>query len=104
MLTMHKVLCVTSIAVSLFVGGCATDGASTPRPAVEIHTVTRTVEVPRPCAVKKPDRPGPLLMPLPTDAVALAAVLALKLREYAGPGKYADQADAAIAICTAPAK
>lgn len=98
--TMHKALCVTAITATLFISGCATDGA--PPPAIDVHTVTRTVEVQRPCGVAIPARPAPLAMPLPTDAVALAAVLGLKLREWSGPGQFGDQAEAAIRTCTKP--
>lgn len=86
-------------ALFLVLAGC---GATTPPPAVEIRTVEVLKEVQRPCPAKKPARPGPLLRPLPTDAIQLAAVLALKLREYAEPGGYADRADAAIEVCVAP--
>jgi hypothetical protein len=100
MLTKHKALCVTSVAVSLFIGGCAGDNC--PPAAISDHTVVRTVETMRPCAVAIPARPAPLALPLPTDAVALAATLALKLREWAGPGQYGDTADAALKTCTKP--
>jgi hypothetical protein len=61
---------------------CGTDQS---RPAVEIRTVTKTVEVQKPCAVTPPVRPAPLDKPLPTDLGRLVAVLGAKLVEYAGP-------------------
>jgi hypothetical protein len=84
----------------ILLAGCAS--SSTTPPAVEIPTVEVVKEVQRPCPVTKPDRPAPLARPLPTDPVQLAALLTLKLLEYAAPGGYADRADAAIATCTAP--
>jgi len=87
------------IATLVLLSGCATDSA--PPPAVEVHTVTRTVEVQRPCQATIPQRPAPLAK-LPTDGVALAAELALKLAEYSGPGGFADRAMAALKTCTKP--
>jgi hypothetical protein len=90
------------LAVSLatiLLSGC---GSQLPPPAVEIRTVTKTVEVQRPCPVTRPARPAPLARPLPTDAVALAALLGSKLLEYSGAGGFADRADAAIRQCTTP--
>lgn len=75
-------------------------GAATPPPAVEIRTVETVKEVQRPCPVTKPVRPTPLARPLPADLTQLAATLGAKLEEYAGPGKYADRADAALTTCT----
>lgn len=89
-----------SIATLFALTACATTGA--PPPAVQIRTVTRTVEVSKPCPVTKPVRPAPLARPLPTDAVALAAMLGSKLLEWSGPGGYGDRADAAIGQCTKP--
>lgn len=71
------------------------------RPAVEIRTVERVVEVAKPCPVTKPDRPAKLSRPLPSDSVALAALLGAKLLEYDGPGGFADRALAALNTCTA---
>lgn len=88
------------IATLALLSGCATTSA--PPPAVEVHEVTRTVEVMRPCQVTIPTRPAALPKPLPTDGVALAAELALKLAEYSGPGGYADRADSALRTCTKP--
>lgn len=88
------------LATALLLSACATD--SGPPPAVQIRTVERVVEVQRPCPVKVPVRPGPLAKPLPTDAIALAAVLALKLNEYIGPGKWADGVESALDKCTKP--
>ena len=88
------------VALIAALSACKTTG--TPPPAIEIRTVERVVEVQRPCTVTKPARPAPLARPLPTDAVALAAVLAEKLAEWSGPGRYGDRADAAINRCTAP--
>lgn len=68
-------------------------------PAVEIRTVTKTVEIQRPCAVTVPKRPAPLGS-LPTDLAKLAATLGAKLSEWSGPGGYGDQADRAIRTCT----
>lgn len=81
---------------SVLIGGCGTDQA---HPAVEVRTQTVVKEVQRPCPVTIPQRPAPLTKPLPTDAAKLAATLGAKLVEYAGPGRYADKADAALKIC-----
>jgi hypothetical protein len=75
---------------------------ATPPPAVETRIVTKTVEVQKPCPVTVPVRPAPLAKPLPTDLGKLVAALGAKLVEYAGPGRYADKADAALKTCTAP--
>jgi len=71
-------------------------------PAVDVRTVDRVVEVQRPCAVTAPKRPAPLAKPLPTDGIALAADLGLKLGEYSGPGAWADRMEAALRNCTKP--
>ncbi len=89
-----------ALATLALLSGCATDSA--PPPAVEVHEVTRTVEVQRPCQVTIPQRPAPIAKPMPTDGVALAAELALKLAEYSGPGGFADRATAALKTCTKP--
>lgn len=82
------------LAISpLFLYGC-----STPEPGVEVRTVTKIVEVQRPCPGVAPDRPAPL-GPLPTDAVKLAAVLGAKLAEYSGSGGFADRAEAIMRRC-----
>jgi len=59
------------------------------------------VEVPvqRPCAATLPPRPVPFAS-LPADAVAALAVTMAKLTEYAGRGKWADKAEAAMGVCT----
>lgn len=80
--------------------GCAS--SSTIRPAVEIRTVERVVEVQLPCSATVPARPAPLAKPLPTDAIALSALLGAKLLEYSGPGGFADRALASLSICTKP--
>lgn len=85
------------LILAALLAGCTHPDAAPP--AIEVRTQTVTVEVQKPCPVTMPDRPGKLAQPLPIDAVQLAAVLALKLAEYAGPGGYADRADAAIETC-----
>lgn len=90
----------TILIAALALAGCATDNC--PPPGIQLQTVTKTVEVQRPCAVTQPKRPAPLATPLPTDAVQLAAMLGAKLYEYAGPGGYADRAHDAIETCTKP--
>lgn len=92
-------LAVLVAALTLSACGAADTGA---RPAVEVKTVTVYRDAQRPCAAKKPERPGKLVRPLPTDTTALAALLGAKLTEYDGSGKYADRADAAIDLCTKP--
>lgn len=89
-----------AIVAALALPACAT--TSGPPPAVEIRTQVKTVEVQRPCSVTKPVRPAPMTKPIPTDAIALAAALALKLTEWSGPGGYGDRAIAAIDSCTKP--
>ncbi|HEY1606028.1 MAG TPA: hypothetical protein VGF77_10585 [Allosphingosinicella sp.] len=73
-----------------------------PRPVGE-HVVYQNVEkeVPRPCPVAVPRRPAKLQRPLPADPAALADLLIAKLLEWDGPGKYGDQAEAALKLCTA---
>lgn len=88
------------VAPAILLSACATTNA--PPPAVQIRTVTKTVEVQRPCSVTKPVRPAPLTKPIPTDAIALAAALALKLAEWSGPGGYGDRAASAIDTCAKP--
>lgn len=73
-------------------------GCKTAEPGVEVRTVTKIVEVQRPCPGVAPDRPAPL-GPLPTDAVKLAAVLGAKLAEWSGPGAFADRAEAIFSRC-----
>lgn len=89
-----------SLALALLLTGCA--HTATSGPAVETKIVTVTKEVQKPCPVTPPVRPAPLARPLPTDAVALAALLGEKLGEYAFPGGYADKADSAIKRCITP--
>lgn len=95
--TIRDFLIVAPIAL---LSACAT--TNVPPPAVQIRTQVVTKEVQRPCSVTKPVRPAPLTKPIPTDAIALAAALALKLAEWSGPGGYGDRADAAITTCTKP--
>lgn len=73
-----------------------------PEPGIQVRTVEVIKEVQRPCPVTKPVKPAPIAKPYPSDAVQLAALLALKLAEYAGPGGYAERADAAIERCVKP--
>lgn len=75
---------------------------TTPPPAVEVRTVTKTVEVQRPCAVTIPSRPSRLAKPLPNDAVKLAATLGAALAAYTAPGAWADRMEAALRECTKP--
>lgn len=73
-------------------------GCATTEPRVVIK------EVSRPCPVTVPTRPKPLDRPLPDDAVSLAALLAAKLLEYAGPGGFADRAESSLRTCTEAAE
>lgn len=84
------------LAPIALLAACATTNAA--RPAVEIRTVVKTVEITKPCPVTKPVRPSKLGT-LPTDANKALALVGAKLAEYAAPGKYADRADAAIDTC-----
>lgn len=86
------------IAAGFCLTGCATDQSGPP--AVRIETVTRTVEIQRPCAVTKPVRPAPLARPLPDDMGRLLALVSGKLAEWSGPGGYGERAEAAIDTCT----
>lgn len=88
-------------ALSVIISGCAARQAAAPPPAVRVETVEVVKEVQRPCAGTIPARPAPLGV-LPEDARALASMLGAKLVEYAGPGKYADRADALMARCAKP--
>lgn len=77
----------------------ASCGADQTHPAIETRIVTQTVEVQVPCPATIPPRPAKLAQPLPTDAVKLAATLAVALAAYSAPGGWADRAEAAMAIC-----
>jgi len=70
--------------------------------AVQTRVVTTTVEIQRPCPVTVPARPSPLAIPLPTDALQLAALIGAKLAQWSGPGGYGERADAALRKCVAP--
>jgi len=94
----------TIVLLALALAGCNEHPQS-----IGEHVVyqDRLVEVPRPCPVKNPVRPGDakthgLARPLPTDPAALVDILLAKLKEWDGPGKYADQVSAAITTCTKP--
>lgn len=93
-----RTLSILEIVALVALSGCA----GSPPPAVEVRTVTVTKEIQRPCAVTIPARPAKLSRPLPSDPVALAAALTLKLMEYAAPGGFADKATAALTTCTKP--
>lgn len=94
------------LALAVLLAGCA---ARTPEPVSvpdQIPEEARpspepvvTLEVPRPCTARVPERPNPLPADLPTHPVALAALLGAKLAEYSAPGKYADQAEAYFRAC-----
>lgn len=71
-----------------------------PQPGIQVKEMVRTVEVQRPCVATVPVRPAKLGA-LPTDAVALVAVLGAKLAEWSGAGGYGERADEAIKRCTA---
>lgn len=88
------------IAALLPLTACGT--GTTPPPAVEVRTQTVVKETQRPCPVTIPARPAPLPAIMPTDLAKFAATVLAKLVEYAGPGRYADKADAALKTCTAP--
>lgn len=85
---------IAVLVAALALAGCATTGQPT-----RVETVEVIKEVQVPCPAQRPARPAPL-GPLPTDLETLAAILAAKVREYAGPGGYADQSDAIMARCT----
>jgi hypothetical protein len=84
----------------LALAACGGDPPQSPGMKVEYQTVVK--EVQRPCPAKKPARPAPLARPLPTDAGALASLLAAKLLEWAGKGGYGERAEAALEVCTRP--
>lgn len=71
-----------------------------PEPATKVVYQDVVKEVPRPCPVTVPKRPGPLARPLPESSARLIDLLTAKLYEWAGEGKYGDQADAALRTCT----
>ncbi|SNT19196.1 hypothetical protein [Sphingopyxis indica] len=86
---------VFSIAAALALAGCAHEQAG-----VRVQTVEVVKEVQVPCPVEVPARPAPIGA-LPSDARDALRIVGAKLLEYAGPGAYADRADAALRICTA---
>lgn len=95
---MNRIAAAAAIILCLPAAMCG----ERPEPGIQIRTVEVVKEVQRPCPVTKPSRPAPLAKPYPSDAVQLAAALTAKLLEYAGPGGYAERADAAIDRCVKP--
>ena len=91
---MNRAAIATLIALSL--AACAHNPAP-----VEVRIQERTVEVMQPCPAEAPPRPAPI-GDVPTDALAALRIVTAKLLEYVAPGGYADRAEAALAICTAP--
>lgn len=87
-----------ALILCLALAGCAT----TP-PGIEVRTVTRTVEVAKPCPVVKPSRPVEIKKEaLPTQAQNAVLFLYAALLEWQGEGKYGDQAEAALETCIDP--
>lgn len=86
------------LAIAL-IAAAALAGCAGGQSATKIETIEVIKEVQKPCPGERAARPTPLISPLPTDLETLAAVLAAKLVEYAGPGKYADKADAIMLRC-----
>ena len=68
-------------------------------PGIEVRTVEVPVLVQTPCPGVVPARPAPLPTELPGSLEALSALLASKLVEWSGPGKYGDQAEAFFRAC-----
>ncbi|WP_305096497.1 hypothetical protein [Croceibacterium aestuarii] len=91
---MNRLLALPVLLLTLPAAMC-----DTPEPGIEVRTVTKVVEVQKPCPGTVPVRPAPLGK-LPTDLAALAAALGAKLAEYAGEGQYADQAQAYFETCS----
>ena len=83
------------LIICLALAGCGQSVS----PGIEVRTVEVPVIEQRPCPADAPVRPPPLAKPLPTDAKRLSVVLAAKLLEYAGDGKYADRAEAYFKAC-----
>lgn len=67
-------------------------------PATQIKVVRETVEVFKGCNIVAPPRPGPL-GDIPQNSEQALAKVGAKLTEYAGPGKWADRMEKALAIC-----
>ena len=84
-------------AAMLALAACATTGD----PPVRIETVTVIEEVEKPCPATRPTRPEPL-GELPSNPIALAAVLGAKLAEWADEGRYGDRVEAILDRCTVP--
>jgi hypothetical protein len=95
MMRVSRQLCRLLPVLTIGLAAC-----STPNPGIEVRTVEVLKEVPRPCPVTKPVTPSKLTRPLPTDPARLIDLLVAKLTEFAGPGGYAERADAALDICT----
>ncbi|MCR4297242.1 MAG: hypothetical protein NUV75_00605 [Gallionella sp.] len=87
---MRKFMLLTVLALS----ACAT----AKEPGIEVRIVEVPIEIQKPCPGTVPVRPAPIGV-LPSDLTALAAALGAKLIEYAGEGKYADQAESYFRIC-----
>lgn len=86
-------------AMVFMLAGCAHYKAP-PAPGTKVVFQDVVRETQRPCPVAVPERPGTLERPLPEDAGRLVDLLTAKLKEWAGPGGYGDQADAALRTCT----
>lgn len=82
------------LAPMLLIAAC-----SHSEPGIEVRTVEVVREVQRPCPGTVPDRPAKLGQ-VPSDPVSALAIVAAKLVEYAGDGKYADQAEAYFEVCS----
>lgn len=67
-------------------------------PATQIKIQRETVGVFKGCNVVAPTRPGPL-GDIPENSEQALAKVGAKLTEYAGPGKWADRMEKALAIC-----
>lgn len=101
---MKRILAFAPLSLCLMAFQCGAGGIPPASPGEKVVFQTVYKEVPKPCPVTQPARPAPLPKPLPSDLGALVDALTGKLEEWAGKGKYGDQAQAAIAICTKDAQ
>lgn len=97
-----KILTAIAVAaLALLLTGCPNRVQN----GIEVRTVEVIKEVQVPCPVALPPRPATILPSgLPEQAQDAVSALYAALLQWQGDGKYADQAEAALRICTEAAE